>query len=93
MGEQWEREERHQVVITGPPVADAVELMAELTQALSDYWVVAGVQPHTEVPRGAVTVSAAGGVLSVRVEYVQTDGREPEPGDLPVEGERDDDLT
>jgi hypothetical protein len=72
VGELWERQERHLVTVTGPAVADAVDAITALHQALSDYRQIAADHPQAEVPPGAVTIAAVGGRLVVRIEYVET---------------------
>jgi hypothetical protein len=69
MAEQWERRERHVVTDTGPSVVDAADAIAALHRALSDYRLIAAEPPDAEVPPGAVTLSAAGGVLTVQIEH------------------------
>lgn len=74
---KWERRERHEITIVGPVVIDAVDGIAALHEALSDYRQVAVEPPYAEVPPGAVTLSAAGGVLTVRIEHVESTGQRP----------------
>lgn len=74
MAAEWERRERHLVTIVGPPVADADDVIRALSQALSDYRLIAAEPPNAEVPPGAVTLSAAAGVLTVQIEHVEGAG-------------------
>jgi hypothetical protein len=93
MPELWERRERHVVTDTGPSVVDAADAVAALHRALSDWRQIAAEPPNAEVPPGAVTLSAAGGVLTVQIEHFEPAAGAELDRDLPVEGERDDDLT
>lgn len=74
----WEFRERREQVHIGPAMADAADLAKLIHQVLADYRELAGVPPQAEIPPGAVTVSAAGGVLTVRAEIVERPAGEPE---------------
>lgn len=75
---EWERQERHLVTVTGPAVADAEDVIRALHEAMSDYHLIAAEPPNAEVPPGAVTLSAAGGRLTVQIEHVESAGGQPE---------------
>jgi hypothetical protein len=69
---EWERREQHLVTVTGPAVADADDVIRELHAAMSDWRQIAAEPPTAQVPPGAVTLSAAGGVITVRVDHVES---------------------
>lgn len=77
---EWERRERHLVTVTGPAVADADDVIRELHAAMSDWRQIAVKPPNVGVPPGAVTLSAAGGVITVQIEHVERTEPESDTG-------------
>jgi hypothetical protein len=88
VAEQWERRERHLVTVTGPAVADADDVIRELHAAMSDWRQIAAEPPNVGVPPGAVTLSAVGGVITVRVDHVES-ADVPDVEEPPEAGEGD----